>query len=221
MPAPLTDSVIFAVARLVDDARVETRQPSHSDLDFQIGRAGLTAGDPKADGQLVGKAKRVRAALNWALTNDIRAGEALVESLIAFLRGCGGFRAGSPNYVGAEVITDAIGAFRAEGFVLSQDGELLAVVLDNLSGTELSAALACYVRRAQQGAQDAALLTGTGKDLLEATAAHILLERNGMLPSKPGENSLIVGLADNQVVASGTHRVARDRYVRCRLGRRL
>lgn len=33
-----------------------------------------------------------------------------------------------------------------------------------------------YLRRA------AALMTGTGKDLLEATAAHILVERNGSYP---------------------------------------
>lgn len=64
MSAPLSDSVIFAVARLVDDAQTDTREPSHSDLEFQIGRARLTAGDPKAQGQLVGKAKRIRGVLN-------------------------------------------------------------------------------------------------------------------------------------------------------------
>jgi hypothetical protein len=58
MPAPLTDSVILAAARLVDDAQSEIREPSHSDLEFQINRVRLTAGDPKAQGQLVGKSKR-------------------------------------------------------------------------------------------------------------------------------------------------------------------
>jgi hypothetical protein len=36
------------------------------------------------------------------------------------------------------------------------------------------------VRRAKRGAEDAALVTGTGKDLLEAVASHILEERYGM-----------------------------------------
>src|ERR1051325_9647615 len=36
-----------------------------------------------------------------------------------------------------------------------------------------------YVRRAKRGVEDAALLTGTGKDLLEAVAAHILEQRYG------------------------------------------
>lgn len=182
MPAPITDSVIFAIARLVDDAQGETREPSHSDLEFQINRAGLTAGDPKSQGQLVGKAKRVRGTLSWALENNPAAGEALVASLLAFLRASGGFRNSSPNFCGAEPIANAISTFKSEGFDLTQDGELRPQLLENLSGAALSEALNAYVRRAKRGADDAALLAGTGKDLLEATAAHILTERNGTYP---------------------------------------
>ncbi|MGO9122266.1 MAG: abortive infection family protein [Desulfomonilaceae bacterium] len=40
-----------------------------------------------------------------------------------------------------------------------------------------------YIRRAKIGANDAALVTGTGKDLLEAVAAHILQERYGRYSS--------------------------------------
>lgn len=179
MPAPLTDAVIIAVARLVDDAQTETREPSHSDIEFQIQRAKLTTGDPKAQGQLVGKAKRVRGTLNWALENNLAAGELLVENLISLVRGCGGFRSASANYVGIDAIENAIAAFHTQGFVLTSDGELRPVVLESLTGAELSDALQAYVRRAKRGAEDAALLTGTGKDLLEATAAHILAERYG------------------------------------------
>jgi hypothetical protein len=46
--APLNDAIIVALARLVDDSQTETREPSHSDIEFQINRAGLAAGDPKA-----------------------------------------------------------------------------------------------------------------------------------------------------------------------------
>ena len=102
-----------------------------------------------------------------------------VRDLHRYFRGCGGFRSASPNYVGTEAIENAMAAFRTEGFVLTIDGELHAVVLENLSGAALTAALHAYVRRAKRGADDAALLTGTGKDLLEATAAHILVERFG------------------------------------------
>jgi hypothetical protein len=43
--APINDAIIVAVAQLVDDAQTERRDPSHSDLEFQIRRAGLLAGD--------------------------------------------------------------------------------------------------------------------------------------------------------------------------------
>jgi hypothetical protein len=182
MGVTLTDSIIISVARLVDDAQSDRREPSHSDLEFQINRARLTKGDPNAQGQTVGKAKRVRGTLHWALENDSAAGEALVEALIALVRGCGGFRPVSPNYVGEHAIADAVAAFKTEGFELSLDGDLRPIVLDSLSGAALSDALRAYVRRAKTGAADAALMTGTGKDLLEATAAHILVERNGSYP---------------------------------------
>ena len=109
--APLSDAIIVSLARLVDDAQSETREPSHSDIEFQISRAGLTAGDPKAQGQPVGKAKRVRGTLNWALENAPSAGEVLVMNLVSLIKGCGGFRETSPNYVGLDVLKDAAGAF--------------------------------------------------------------------------------------------------------------
>lgn len=204
MSAPLSDSVIFAVARLVDDAQSETREPSHSDLEFLINRARLSSGDPKAQGQLVGKAKRIRGTLSWALENNSSSGEALIESLLSHLRACGGFRPASPNYVGAEEVSNAIATFRMEGFTLTNDGELQPQILENLSGTELTKALESYIRRAKRGAEDAALLAGTSKDLLEATAAHILIERNGTYPQGANFESLLgmsfvaIGLATPQ-----------------------
>jgi hypothetical protein len=208
MPAPITDSIIIAVARLVDDAQSDTREPSHSDLEFQINRARLTAGDPKAQGQLVGKAKRIRGALSWALENNRSAGEALIENLLALLRGCGGFRIGSPNYVGAEAIANAVSAFKAEGFALAEDGTLRPLVLDNLKGAALTDALNAYVRRAKSGAEDAALLAGTGKDLLEATAAHILVERNGSYPSGANFEALMGMAFVSMGLATPQHPIA-------------
>ena len=221
MPTPLTDAVIIAVASLVDDAQTGTREPSHSDIEFQIQRASLTAGDPKAQGHVVGKAKRVRGTLYWALENNAAAGEALVESLITLLRGYGGFRSNSSNYVGAEAIDNAAAAFRTEGFVLTTDGELQPVLLENLSGAPLSAALQAYVRRAKRGADDAALLAGTGKDLLEATAAHILVERHGTY----SKNANFQGLLGQSFVAMGLvtpqHPVVPGEAPQCKIERAM
>ncbi len=178
--APLSDAIIVAVASLVDDAQSERREPSHSDLEFEINRSGLSSGDPKTQGQTVGKAKRVRATLSWAVEHAPDEGEVCVARLIAMIRGKGGFRTDSPNFVGDEQIINATKAFAEEGYVLSSEGELLPATIDTLSGAGLTSALEAYVRRARRGSEDAALLVGTGKDLLEAAAAHVITERFGI-----------------------------------------
>jgi hypothetical protein len=179
--APLTDAVIAALARLVDDSQSATgsRQPSHSEIQDQFRRADLIQADPNQAGRPIGKAKRIRGVLQWAIDNDIEKGERLVYLLVALIRGVGGFREGSSNFVGTDAIQDLREAFSSEGFNLAETGELLPVVLDTLTGEELTEALKAYVRRAQRGVLDAALITGTGKDLVEAVAAHVLVQRFG------------------------------------------
>lgn len=202
--APVSDSIMIAVSGLVDDAQSATREPSHSDIEFHITRAGLSAGDPKNQGQTVGKAKRVRAVLYWGIENSPDKAEIFVATLIALVKGKGGFRPTSPNFVGEDAILDAKQAFLSEGYLLSDDGELLPNTLDNLAGAELTAALEAYVRRAQRGSEDAALLVGTAKDLLEATAAHVITEKYGSyshqanFPTLLGQAFVALGLATSQ-----------------------
>jgi len=203
--APISDAIITAVAGLVDDAQCATREPSHSDIEFHFLRANLSTGDPKAQGQVVGKAKRVRAVLSWGYDNVPESAESLVYALVALVRGKGGFRTGSPNYVGEERIIDAQDAFRSEGYVLSTDGELNPTALDSLDGVSLTGALENYVRRAQRGSEDAALLVGTGKDLLEATAAHVIEQKFGTyshqsnFPTLLGQAFVALNLAIPQI----------------------
>lgn len=184
MGIPLTDTIILAVSQIVDDSKSSNgrREPSHSDIEFHINRADLISADPKKQGQTVGKAKRVRTVLYWAFENNLDAGAKFIEELIAKVRACGGFRPESTNYVGEEAINNAIAAFESEGYDLSKDGDIKPKVLENLQGKELTKALEAYARRAQKGASDAALLSGTGKDLIEATAAHIIETKTGTYP---------------------------------------
>lgn len=197
MPAalPITDTVIAAIAQLIDDSRARTggdyRDPTHSDIDFYVAQAGLTSRDPKHQGQVIGKAKRVRAVLHEALEYDQPAGSKLIAALLSKVKACGGFREGSDNYVGAEAIANAREAFDSEGFLLSIDGSIGPKVLSALKGSEMSSALRAYANRAQHGSEDAALLAGTGKDLMEATAAHVLETINGSYPTNANFHALI------------------------------
>lgn len=208
--APVNDVIIVSVARLVDDAQSGRRDPSHADIEFRIKQAGLAVADPAAQGTPVGKAKRVRAVLSWGLENAPNNAEVFVAGLIAHIKGCGGFRKGSSNYVGEEPIQDAVEAFRSEEYVLSAEGELQPILLDTLIGTALTDALEAYVRRARRGSEDAALLVGTGKDLLEATAAHVISERYGgysqqsNFPTLLGQAFTMLGLATPQTAPQQT-----------------
>ena len=167
---PLSDPIITALGRFVDDYQAP-REPSHDTISSHFRRAGLIGADPK---ERVGKRKRVRAVLGYAIEHDEVAGRRLVGYLVSELRGCGGFRATSPNYVGAEVIEDARAAFREEGFELGADGVLAPLGFDGLSGPEATDVLRRYAERAARAADDSALVVGTSKDLLEAVAAHVL-----------------------------------------------
>ena len=206
--APLSDALITSVSRLVDDAQALSgpRQPTHSQIQDQFVRAGLQGADPNLNNpKPIGKSKRLRAVLQWAFENDLVAGERLVLHILALVRGVGGFRSSSANYVGEEVIRDLKDNFISEGFVLTESGELVPAVLEGLSGTAMTVALEKYVARARRGSLDAALVAGTGKDLLEAVAAHVLTSRFGdyshsaNFPTLLGQAYIAAGLSVQKI----------------------
>lgn len=178
----LTDDIIVAVSKIIDDSMTNRRDPSHSDLEFLIKKNGLEQGDPKLQGQIVGKAKRIRYLLNWAAEDNLEGGEKFIIDLLNLVRGVGGFRYESSNYIGKEEAINLKKVLKNNGYNLDDQGNIGHLILDNLDEYEKEAALWAYVRRAKKGQEDAALLTGTSKDLLEAVAAHILLKKFGTYP---------------------------------------
>lgn len=195
----LGEAIVQAVARLVDDAGA-TREPSHSDLEDVFRRAQLLKADPHQDPAVrVGKQKRVRTVLMWTMANDDAAGIRLITDLIGMLRGLGGFRPESVNYCGGEAVANCVAAFGSEPVELTTDGVLRPRSLAALSGRQLSEALRSYVTRAQRGHEDSVLVAGTDKDLVEATAAHVLVERYGSytpsdFPTLLGQAFIALGL---------------------------
>lgn len=180
----LSDEVVSAVARFFEAGR----GPSHDELSRLFRRFGLEAADPmrRFPGEQVGKMKRVREVLSVAIDTNAPAAEQLVNGIVGSIKARGGFRSTSDEYAGEDVIEAARDAFRAQGYDLDPAGDLRPLLLNDLSGVGATEALAAYVRRAHAGSNDAALVLGTGKDLLEATARHVLVTRTGAYPS--GEN---------------------------------
>lgn len=218
---PVNDTIIYSLVRLVDDAQKDRRDPSHSDLEFQINRAGLVHVDPNKDGSPVGKAKRLRIVLNWAIENDIARAEKLIAGIISSVKGCGGFRTTSPNFVGADAIADLGLALRPEGIILCEDGSISPVALDNLSGRNLTQALRGYVNRAKKGIEDAALVVGTSKDLMEAVAAHVIQELWGSYPSTANFPSLLGQAFVALDMSTPEQKPVQGEHQRCRLERSL
>ena len=200
---PINDAIITALARMIDDSQTESRKPSHSEIEYQFKRVGLEKYDPNLNGAPVGKAKRVRGVLSWAIENDQAKGSLLIKHLISLIRGSGGFRNDSENYLGFHSICDLQNVLKTEGCELTLNGEIRPITLENLSGVEMTEALQSYVRRAKKGYSDAALIAGISKDLLEATAAHIVQEVWGAykyknFPTLLGQAFVALNLATTQ-----------------------
>lgn len=204
---PLNDAIAISMAKLVDDSQVDSREPTHSDIEDVVKRAGLQKADPRRRGSVVGKAKRVRSVLMWAIEHDITAGERLVHQLLSLLRAVGGFRPESLNYAGREAIDNLTAVLRKDGYILHSDGEVSGIVFDDLGGIEKHEVLQSYAKRAMRGADDAALLVGTGKDLLEAVAIYVLQQKRGSY-SEQHRFPMLLGLAFTELglTASGTVR---------------
>ena len=202
-PLPVDDTLIAAVSRMFDD-RSAPREPTHSQIEFHVNAAGLQQGDPRTRSQPVGKSKRVRGVLSWGLEYNEQGASDLVHKLLGEIRACGGFRRKSPNYIGDEAVQNARAVFAGVGFQLSEDGELRPTRLEHFHGPEVTEALHGYARRARTGAEDAALVAGTGKDLLEATAAHVSVQMYGgydkrhNFPTLLGQAFTFLGLATPQ-----------------------
>ena len=174
----MNSEVAAALARFFEDGR----GPSHDELTNLFGRCGLTRFDPRAQDPSgnVGKLKRVRVGLTDAADREPKASSDFTKGLIALLRARGCFAANSDQFAGVGNVEALRAALDSAGWHLSSSGELLpAFPLGSLEGKELSIALTSYVRRIQQGMDDAALTVGTAKDLLEAAARHVLVESNG------------------------------------------
>lgn len=198
---PIDLAIVIATAELFNDWE-KSRTPSHSDVTDQLERSGLLHADIKA-----GKKKRVRHALSWALDNDEMGGRKAIRNMLDLARGSGGFLDQSPNYVGAENVKALQAALLAEGCVIADDGTLVLELLDGFGGVRAHAVLSTYVRRAARGYDDAALVLGTGKDLLEATAAHVIVEVYGSY-SESANFPTVLGQAFEAAGMAATEREA-------------
>jgi hypothetical protein len=174
--------------------------PTHDQLDQAVARAGLTAGDPAPSGRTrqgtpLGKTKRIRQVLVYATDHQPAAGLRLAQQIVALLRAEGAFTPALESYAGRQKVERLSDAFARIGFTLDVNGALRPAVIDNSAGTQLTEALQSYVNRINLNPDDAPLQIGTGKELDEAAARHVLEERTGSYPVAGHAGSFPVTLA--------------------------
>jgi hypothetical protein len=175
----LTDEIALAMAEFFDQIG-----PSHDVITTLVRRSGLASFDPVGQSDdLVGKKRRLRVILTRSCVEDTHAGDQLVRALLEALRSHGSFVPDSRDFPGANKLHALQEAFRVAGYQLESDGQLLPLTFDALEGARLTEALEAYVRRALRGGDDDELVVGTSKDLIEAVARHVLVEKTGAYPA--------------------------------------
>lgn len=198
----LSDEVAAVVARLFD----RPGSPTHDELGRYFDRCGLAGADPARGGGVIGKMKRVRAVLGYAIDASPEAGTRLVRLLIDGARAYGAFRPESESFASDELIGQLRSALRAVGYDLDAQGYVRPRLLESLEGAEMTDALRSYVRRARMGAEDAELVIGTAKNLEEATARHVLKTLTGDYPvaGRAGNFPMTLYLAFDRLGLSGS-----------------
>jgi len=191
---------LIGLGAVIGDFFEDGAGPSHDQLDQAFSRAGLSAGDPAPGGRTtfgsaLGKTKRVRQVFVYATDNDPKAGLALGAHLVTLLRADGCLSPASETFAGAAKVGRLRDVYDSLGYSLDSTGALRLKVVDNLTGTALTAALQSYVDRLNLNPDDAQLQVGTGKDLDEAAARHVLEQVTGSYPVGGSAGSFPVTLA--------------------------
>lgn len=171
MGTPWIDDVALALRRLMD----ESQHPTHSELD-DVRLLGMKIPQDKADGEKMTKPQRLRAAFDLADAHSETAVKQLVVLIVTEMRVQSVFDHASVRRAG--LIEDLRRALAGAGAILHSDGTITA---GNV-GPEVSTGGRATIDRLQSqlrsGNLDAGAVLGTAKDLLEATAKHLLHEHD-------------------------------------------
>lgn len=191
---------LVEVSAVLGDFFEDGKGPSRDQLDQAFARTRLATGDPAPAGRTpqgapLDKTKRIRQVLVHATDHDPAAGLRLAQQIVALQRADGACTPALADYAGPQKIDRLRDAFARVGFTLDANGALRPTVIDNLAGTQLTQALRSYVDRINLNPDDAPLQIGTGKELDEATARHVLEERTGSYPTGGLAGSYPVTLA--------------------------
>ncbi|MCV7593622.1 abortive infection Abi-like protein [Micrococcus sp. 140720015-1] len=178
MNTPWAADVALSLSRLME----ETWYPSHGGLDTIFGKLAIDSPEIDRQGSSINKVKRLRRAFDQANARGEQAAINLVKEIIEEMRFKRVFSSSD------EQTQELIGALRVSlaraGALLADDGSLEPLVI----GPAIEAGGRETVGRLQGRLRDPSLdpgaILGTSKDLMEATAKHLLKECSPGVPAR-------------------------------------
>ena len=194
MKTPWATDVALNLSRLME----KTWSPSHGGLDTIFGKLAINSPETDRQGSSINKVKRLRRAFDQADAHGEQAVVNLVKEIIEEMRFKGVFS--STDEQTQELVSALRASLAQAGARLTDEGRLEPLTL----GPAIEAGGRETVDRLQSRLRDPLLdpgaILGTSKDLLEATAKHLLKEhspevRAGDMPGVVGQAMRAAGLS--------------------------
>lgn len=186
-PMPWANDVAQTLRLLMENTWV----PSHSGLDDIFARRGIESPRSDAQGTSVNKSRRLRAAFDAVGDEGEGAVKWLIHDIVEEMRYQNVFE--HPDEKRLELVERLRQALAGAGATLTSDGRIEGGYV----GPEVPAGGRTTVDRLQTklrgGEQDPGSILGTSKDLLEATAKHLLHEHDPV--ATPGDMPGVVSQA--------------------------
>ena len=172
---PLSEEIAAALSKCFSGGA----GPSHRELAEVFHKAGVSDLDPAHESQ-DGASKEVRVRIVLGRVSQdhrrIQAAGGLVRDLLARMRVFGSFDEDAETQADPKVLRALRDSLETEGWVLDSRGRLSPLVLTEIDNASLRPALDAQIARLRNAPEDAALLLGTAKELLESSARYVLDE---------------------------------------------
>lgn len=172
--SPLSEDVAAAIAKCFEGGA----GPSHQHLSEVFDRPVVRRYEPpQVNGLNVSKARRVRAVLSGlARTGSAADAHTTLEALLARMRVTACFDPKADSFVGEACLRIVHDALHTQGWDLDRQGTLRPLVLADLNHAQRRPVIDAEIDRLRRASDDAPLLLGTAKELLETTSRYVLEE---------------------------------------------
>lgn len=167
----VTDELAIAIRPFFEDRR----GPAMHELEEAFAILDVNHLDPEGESpRPLSKATRIERVLVRATSENNQRGWEVFAKLIELVRAHDGFRPTSADFPGTDAFTTLRSVLRRAGYDLDDAGILRATVFEGLGHEETVAGIRSVIDRARRSGDDAALVTASSKEIVEAAARCVI-----------------------------------------------